>query len=134
MRFLLDTNTIIGLFKNAKDGPVARNMRSFPIDDIAVPTLVLSELISGALRGAPNRLADNLLRIRSLAFHALPFDAADAETAGRIDAELKRAGTPIGPVDRLIAGQALARGLTVVTNNTREFKRVAGLSVVDWTV
>ena len=64
----------------------------------------------------------------------LDFTADDAVTAGAIRAELARLGTPIGPFDLLIAGQAKARGLCVVTNNTREFTRVAGLEVEDWTL
>ena len=63
----------------------------------------------------------------------LDIDPEDARVAGEIRAELARAGTPIGPYDILIAGQAKARGLTLVTNNTGEFRRVVGLKLDDWT-
>ena len=63
----------------------------------------------------------------------LPFDASAAQHAGEIRARLSTAGTPIGGYDVLIAGHARSAGLTVVTNNTREFERVPGLEVVDWT-
>jgi tRNA(fMet)-specific endonuclease VapC len=64
----------------------------------------------------------------------LDIDSSDGRAAGEIRAALQRLGTPIRPYDVLIAGQAKARGLTVVTNNTAEFKRVEGLAVEDWTV
>lgn len=62
----------------------------------------------------------------------LDFDEDDAKAAAEIRAELAQRGTPIGPYDVLIAGQALVRGLTLVTANTREFSRVAELKLVDW--
>ena len=65
-------------------------------------------------------------------FEILPFDAEDARHAGEVRAALERAGTPIGGYDVLIAGQALARDLILVTHNMREFERVAGLRIEDW--
>jgi tRNA(fMet)-specific endonuclease VapC len=67
-----------------------------------------------------------------LRFEVLDFDREDARKAGEIRASLANAGTPVGPYDVLIAGQAVARGLTLVTNNTREFQRVASLRIEDW--
>lgn len=63
----------------------------------------------------------------------LDFDSYAAEEYGKIRADLERKGTPIGPLDMLIAGHAKSEELTVVTNNTREFYRVEGLAVEDWT-
>ena len=62
----------------------------------------------------------------------LEFHATAAEEYGKIRAELERKGTPIGPMDLLIAGHARSEGLILVTNNTREFERVEGLTVEDW--
>ena len=62
-----------------------------------------------------------------------PFDARDMMAAARLRSNLQRQGLPIGPYDALIAGQALARGWTVVTADAREFSRIDGLKVVDWT-
>jgi tRNA(fMet)-specific endonuclease VapC len=134
MRFLLDTNTVIFLLKNPQAGAVARNLRVVKASDVVTSSIVISELISGAHRGSRERLDRNLATLKSLRFPVLPFDVTDAEAAGAIDAALKRSGTPIGPLDVLIAGQGLARGLTVITNNTREFRRVEGLTVADWSV
>ena len=60
------------------------------------------------------------------------FDNQAAEEYGRIRADLETKGNPIGPMDMLIAGHAISKGLTLVTNNTREFSRIEGLTVEDW--
>jgi tRNA(fMet)-specific endonuclease VapC len=62
----------------------------------------------------------------------LPFDHAAARCAAELDAALAAAGTPIGPMDTLIAGSAVARRATLVTHNVREFRRVKGLKIEDW--
>ena len=74
----------------------------------------------------------NVALVDSLQFEVLEFDREDARQAGQIRAQLALKGTPIGPYDVLIAGQAKARKLILVTGNTDEFKRVAGLSIEDW--
>ena len=65
-------------------------------------------------------------------FEALDFDREHARQAGELRPRLAAAGTPIGAYDVLIAGQALARGMTLVTHNTGEFQRVPGLRIEDW--
>jgi tRNA(fMet)-specific endonuclease VapC len=134
MRFLLDTNTVIFLLKNPQDGAVSKNLRRVKAADVVTSAIVMSELLSGAHRGSPERLERNLMTLNALRFPVLPFEASDAQAAGIIDAALKREGRAIGPLDTLIAGQGLARGLTVVTNNLREFNRVDGLIAVDWSI
>ncbi len=73
-----------------------------------------------------------MIGILTQQFASLPFDDGAAAIAGRVRAQLAVTGTPIGPYDLQIAAIALAHGLTVVTHNTKEFKRVAGLQVEDW--
>ena len=73
-----------------------------------------------------------MARVDALQFSVLEFDEEDARQAGQIRAQLASKGTPIGPYDVLIAGQAKARELTLVTHNTSEFQRVPGLKVEDW--
>ena len=68
------------------------------------------------------------------AFTVLPFDRSDAETFGKLRAELAALGSPIGPYDIQIAAQGVTRGLTVVTHNTKEFARVPGIQLEDWAV
>ena len=69
-----------------------------------------------------------------ITFEVVSFDAADARAAGATRANLEAIRRPIGPLDTLIAGQALARGLILVTANTQEFVRVEGLNCEDWSI
>lgn len=80
--------------------------------------------------------ARNLAEVQGFAarLDVLDFDSNAAAHAGQIRAELARLGTPIGPYDQMIAGHARSRGLIVVTNNRREFERVPGLRMEDWTI
>ncbi len=88
------------------------------------------ELFYGAYKGQCT--AENLARIDALRFEILPLEEDDAQHAGEIRALLANAGTPIGPYDVLIAGQARARNLMLITRNVREFSRVPGLAVESW--
>ncbi|MFA7394618.1 MAG: type II toxin-antitoxin system VapC family toxin [Pigmentiphaga sp.] len=133
IRYVLDTNAVIALLGQRSPELLARVEGSEP-GSLAVSSIVAHELWFGAYRS--QKVAFNLETLRLL-FADLPildFDREDARAAGEIRAELMRRGTPIGPYDVLIAGQAKARQLTLVTNNTGEFARVAGLSLVDWTM
>ena len=78
--------------------------------------------------------AIKLARTEAMSFEIVSFDEEDAKSAARVRAALRRAGKPIGPFDVLIAGQALRRGLILITHNTREFSRVEGLKIEDWEV
>jgi tRNA(fMet)-specific endonuclease VapC len=133
--YLLDTNAVVALLRN-KPAEVRRRYREAEASGayLAVSSIVLFELWYGVEKST--RVRDNTERLRvflSGAMDLLDFDDEDAASAGRIRAVLEQSGTPIGAYDLLIAGQALRRGLTVVTANASEFGRVAGLSWVDWT-
>ena len=128
MKYLLDTNAVIGL-SNGHPGLRQRIDRENPTD-ICLPVIVLHELFFGAYKG--RRVAANLNAIDDLNFDIVDFDKEDARHAGEIRAALAAAGSPIGPYDVLIAGQALARDLILITHNTREFSRVSGLKIEDW--
>ncbi|HEX9905577.1 MAG TPA: type II toxin-antitoxin system VapC family toxin [Propylenella sp.] len=131
----LDTNVVIAALKD-ESSPVlsrlAQTMRKRVT--IGVSALVMFELFFGAAKSAfPER---NARRVREFALSALlilPFDAEDGAEAGDIRAYLKRMGTPVGPYDILIAAQARRRDALLVTANTREFARVPGLRIEDWT-
>lgn len=129
MRFLLDTNTVIALF-NGSNSALRTHITHYQPADIAISSLVAHELYFGAYKS--QRFAHNLAKVDNLPFEVLAFDKEDAQQAGEIRAILAKAGTPIGPYDVLIAGQAMARNLTLVTNNTKEFSRIAGLTLEDW--
>ena len=129
MKFLLDTNALIALLKGHEG--FLKRLRQYLPQDFGIPAIVVHELYFGAYKG--QRMAENLARVGGLQFEVLEFDGEDARAAGELRASLAAAGTPIGPYDVLIAGQALARALTLVTHNTAEFKRVPGLQIEDWT-
>jgi tRNA(fMet)-specific endonuclease VapC len=128
-QFLLDTNAVIALLKT-NDSAVRRRIRENSPKDVFISTVVMFELYYGANRSA--RVQRNLELLENILLPKLEFDSGDAMAAGQIRAILAEAGTPIGPYDVLIAGQALSRGMCLVTRNTREFQRVAGLQVTDW--
>ncbi len=88
------------------------------------------ELFYGAFKSP--RSTQNVALIDALQFVVLEFDKEDARQAGRLRAFLAGKGTPIGPYDALIAGQALSRSMILVTHNTSEFGRVPGLQMEDW--
>jgi tRNA(fMet)-specific endonuclease VapC len=129
MRYLLDANAVIALL-NDTTSPIARRIRRHVPRDIGLPAVVIHELYYGAFKS--QRVEKNVARVDKLQFPVLELDQEDARQAGAIRADLASKGMPIGPYDVLIAGQAKARKLTLVTHNTTEFKRVAGLKVEDW--
>lgn len=125
MSYLLDSNVVIAMLRG-QSAMVARLHRKDPAD-IAISALVTHELYFSAFKSGRE-----LARIDALQFRLLDFDHADARRAGEVRARLDALGQHIGPYDVLIAGQALARGLTLVTRNVREFTRVEGLKVENW--
>jgi tRNA(fMet)-specific endonuclease VapC len=129
MRYLLDANAIIALL-NETTSPIARRVRRHAPRDFGVSAVVIHELYYGAFKS--RRVEQNVARVDALQFSVLEFDEEDARQAGQIRAHLASKGTPIGAYDVLIAGQARARDLTLVTHNTSEFRRVPGLKVEDW--
>ena len=130
MTLLLDSNILIYFFKNA--GAVRSHLAQRKDIDIRLCTPVLWELLTGALKSQDSRSQIARLDAVKSRFDVLPFDLPAAEQAAKVRAHLERQGTPIGPVDTMIAGIALSRDLTVVTRNIREFERVPGLRVENW--
>ena len=129
MWYLLDANAVIAL-PNDRDGRMSRHIRAFVPSDFALPSIVAHELYFGACksrrRGANLALVDNLL------FEVVSFDREDARHAGDIRAALSTQGIPFGGYDVLIAGQARARALTLITRTVREFQWVDGLRIENW--
>ena len=135
MNYLLDTNAVVALLRN-KPTEVRERYRHAETsgDYLALSSVVLFELWYGVAKSS--QVPENTERLRILLsgdLDLLDFDDEDARTAGQVRAALEKHGNQIGAYDLLIAGQALRRGLTVVTANTSEFGRVTGLSWQDWT-
>lgn len=132
MAWLLDTNVLIALVTRRSDA-LLRRMEAAEPGTLATSSVVAHELYFGAYRSQKIEFNLETLRLLFADLALLELDREDARAAGEIRAALMRQGTPIGPYDVLIAGQAKARGLTLVTNNLSEFQRVEGLEIEDWT-
>jgi len=133
MRYLLDTNTLIYVLNARPDhqAVIERFDREAP-EDLVASSITLAELQYGIAKS--RRRQKNIRALRQVleALNVIAFDARAAATYGTVRAGLERAGTPIGPLDTLIAAHALSLGLTLVTSNAREFSRVPRLRVESW--
>lgn len=130
MRFLLDTNILSDLVRNPS-GRIADAIRLAGDAGITTSIIVAAELRYGAAKRGSERLTNQLETILG-AMEILPFEEPADAFYGRLRAELERRGQLIGPNGLLIAAQCLAHGLTLVTDNEREFARVDGLGLENW--
>lgn len=131
MRYMLDTNICIYAIKN-KPEQVFMRLQEHDPSDICISAVTYAELVHGVEKSKSvekNRLA---LAILLANIEVMSFDSYAAEGYGEVRAELEKAGTPIGPLDTMIAGHARALDCTIVTNNTKEFERVGGLRLENW--
>ena len=127
--YALDTNTVIYFFKNM--GNVAQHLFSLPPYEIVLPSIVLYELEVGIARStSPEKRRTQLNELLTVV-RVLPFTENEASITAKVRATLEQAGTPIGPLDVLIAGTALANQATLVTHNTKEFSRIDRLRLED---
>jgi tRNA(fMet)-specific endonuclease VapC len=130
MTYLLDTDTCIGVLRQ-RPGMVQRLSQIAPTD-CAVSMVSVYALFCGLAKAQDPAKERQKVERFIAAVIELPLDRASAEAAAKIRGELERQGKLIGPYDLLIAGQALAGRLTLVTNNLREFQRVSGLNLQSW--
>ena len=128
--FVLDTNSLVYFFKGK--GRVADRLLETPPSSIGVPTVVLNELEVGIAKSSSPKKRRRQLRELTEVVHLIEFGEAEARAAAALRAHLEKRGNPIGPIDTLIAGTALANRAVLVTHNSREFGRVPKLDVVDW--
>jgi tRNA(fMet)-specific endonuclease VapC len=131
LRYMLDTNICIFVLRG-RGGRKLTSRFETEASLICISSVTLAELSYGVAKSAqPERNAAALAGFVAR-LPVLDFDTAAAETFGPLRASLQRAGTPIGPYDLMIGAHAASRDLAVVTNNRREFDRVEGLRVEDW--
>lgn len=133
MKYMLDTNICIHVIKNRPE-TVIRNFLKHEPSELCISSITYAELMHGVEKSQDaerNRVAITLF-LSPLS--VLEFDNYAAEEYGKVRTEIERKGTPIGPMDTLIAAHARAENLILVTNNTREFNRVEGLNVENWTI
>ena len=128
--YLLDTNTLVYFFRG--EGEVARRLLAVPPTAILVPSLEVYELETGLAKARETTRRRRQLEAFLSSVEVVPFGEEEARAAAKIRARLEGEGTPIGPLDTLIAGAALAHRAVLVTRNIREFARVAGLRVENW--
>ena len=131
MRYLLDTNICIHIIRQKPAGLLSR-LTTLLIGDVGLSTITVAELQVGVRKSRdPGRNAE-ALALFLLPLEIAAFDYAAAEAYGHIRAALESAGTPIGPLDTLIAGHAASLDAILVTDNVAEFSRVPGLRLENW--
>jgi tRNA(fMet)-specific endonuclease VapC len=130
-RYLLDTNICIYIRQKRPD-EVLQRFRKLRPGEAVLSVITYGELLYGAAKSAQREAALERLRELTYLLPALPLPERAAETYGSIRAELEAKGEMIGNNDLWIAAHALASGLTLVTNNLKEFRRVRGLKVQNW--
>ena len=129
--YLLDTNICIYLIKNRYPS-LTEQIRKISPNEAAISAITLYELEYGSYKSKWGERTRDKFHTFLSPLSVIPFEPADAQAAGCIRAALEEEGNPIGPYDLLIAAQAYARNMTVVTHNMREFSRIPGLKVEDW--
>lgn len=131
MIWLLDTNTCI-YFLNRGSERIVRRLEGLAPSVLRLSSITVAELYYGAEKSEAT--SRNMARVRQFvsAFEIVPFDEKVCDTYAKVRCKLEKSGTPIGPMDLLIASIGLAHNFTVVTSNDREFKRVKGLKVQNW--
>jgi len=130
LRYMLDTNICIYVIKNRPEGLRERFNRL--ADQLCISAVTLAEIIYGAEKSA--RQIENIKVVEQFAARVdvLPFGERAATHYGQIRADLERAGHPIGLHDMMIGGHARSEGLTLVSNNVREFQHIEGLRIDNW--
>lgn len=134
IQYSVDTSACVALLNGSPTlrATVAKALGEGSV--LSVSTIALPELWFDAETSArPEQKSARIEAFLAGPVHIMPFDEADARMAGDVRARLRRAGTPLGAYDAMIAGQVLRRGLTVVTADTADFGRVDGLLREDWT-
>ena len=130
MKYLLDTNVCIAAMRAHPQA--LRQLRARSPDDCGVATVSIYELYSGVARCRDPIAEGRKVEIFLQPLHEIPFDRDAALHAARIRWHLEQRGQLIGPYDLMLAGQALALGVILVTHNTHEFSRVPELALDDW--
>ncbi len=133
MKFMLDTNICIYLIKQ-KPPKVLKYFRAYSVGEIGISSITLAELRFGVAKSQHIQKNEEALDAFVLPLEIADFEEKAAKVYGDIRALLEKAGNPIGSMDMLIGAHALSLGITLVTNNVREFKKIKHLKVIDWSV
>ena len=128
--YILDTNILIYFFKGM--GNVSKNLLEHSPKEIFIPSIVVYELEVGIAKSNSPEKREKQLQALLSQVQILDFTCKEAKASASIRADLESKGEPIGPMDTLIAGYALAHNYTLVTNNTKEFQKVEGIKLENW--
>ena len=131
MKLMLDTNICIFIIKQ-QPAHVLNRFLEYQAGDIGISSITLSELRYGVAKSQHIEKNTEALDEFIVPLEVLPYDEEAALAYGAIRSRLEKAGTPIGSMDMLIAAHAVSLGVTLVTNNTREFMRIPELTIIDW--
>ena len=132
MKYMLDTNICIYIIKQ-KPLRVLKRFKEYSPGDILISSITLAELRYGAEKSLHVKQNLDALSGFIIPLEIVPFDERAADEYGKVRAQLEKAGQPIGSMDMLIGAHALSLGVTIVTNNTKEFRRIKRLKVENWT-
>ena len=131
MKIMLDTNTCIAVIKR-KPPQVLKRLSAYKIGEVGISWVTLAELEFGVAKSQHVEKNQAALDEFVLPLEIANFDRETARVYGRVRAMLEKKGAPIGSLDMMIGAHALSLGATLATNNTREFSRIKGLTLVDW--
>ena len=131
MKVMLDTNTCIAIIRQ-KPPQALKRFSAYKVGDIGISWVTLAELEFGVAKSQHQQNNQTALDEFVLPLEIASFDRETARVYGRVRAMLEKKGTPIGSLDMMIGAHALSLGVTLATNNTKEFSRIKGLTVVDW--
>jgi len=131
MKYLIDTNICIYIMNNHPP-EVFEKFRQVGVGDVGISSITVSELYYGACKSGKIKSNCNRLEEFLYPFEILAYEESAAREYGRIRADLEKKGQVIGPLDMLIAAHAISRQLIIITNNSKEFKKIKALRVENW--
>lgn len=131
-KYMLDTNICIFIMKNSSER-LLQNIVSHKKEDVCMSSISYSELLFGVSKSLYKGKNMRNLKLLIKDIRVIPYTQECADAYGAIRYELEKKGTPIGHLDMLIAAHSKTLGMSLVTNNTKEFSRVPGLDIEDWT-
>jgi tRNA(fMet)-specific endonuclease VapC len=131
MKYLIDTNICIYVM-NQRPPKVIRRFRQFEPGELVLSIITVCELWYGVAKSMHRGKNQRRLEEFLIPFEILSFDETAAKAYGHLRVQLEKSAQPIGPLDLLIAAHALSRNLALVTNNEKEFRRIEGLKVENW--
>lgn len=131
MKYLIDTNICIYIMNNHPP-EVLNRFKRVGVGDVGISSITVSELYYGACKSTKIRQSIKRLEEFLYPFEILTYDENASREYGKIRSHLEKKGQVIGPLDMLIAAHALSNNLIVITNNSKEFKRIDSLQVENW--